>query len=85
MGPGSGAICRHGHRPGGIAVSATFDCDGCGEETPTDKRYRYLRPNQPDDAGEPVTDELCPRCSTGKDSSRLFRADADLTGGGGGA
>jgi len=66
-------------------VSATFTCDGCGEVTPTDKRYRYLRPNQPEDEGEPVTDELCPRCSTRKDSSRLFRADADLTGGESGA
>ncbi|KOX92833.1 hypothetical protein AMS69_10265 [Haloarcula rubripromontorii] len=62
-----------------------FTCDGCGQETLTEKRYRYLRPNQPDEEGEPATDELCPRCSTGKDSSRLFRADEDLTGGESGA
>ncbi|GCF13259.1 hypothetical protein Harman_11940 [Haloarcula mannanilytica] len=66
-------------------MSDTFTCDGCGEETPTGDRYHYLRPNQPADEGEPVTDELCPRCSTRKDSSRVFRADGDLSGGDGGA
>jgi len=64
-------------RDGGQAV---FQCDGCGDETPTHKRRRYLRPNQPDDVVEPVTDELCPRCAAGKASVRLFRADEDLGG-----
>jgi len=77
--PDGGEPMTDGGRP------ATFTCDDCGDETPTDKRSRYLRPNQPADEGEPVTGELCPRCTTGKASSRLFRADEDIAGGDGGA
>ncbi|MBX0323857.1 hypothetical protein EGH21_12535 [Halomicroarcula sp. F13] len=59
----------------------TFACDGCGDETPIGSRWRYLRPDQPDD--EIATDHLCPRCSTRKDSSRLFRSADDIGGGAG--
>ncbi|QIO23563.1 hypothetical protein [Haloarcula sp. JP-L23] len=60
----------------------TFECDGCGEETPVGNRWRYLRPDQLDD-GPLQHDELCPRCSTRKDSSRLFRSADDIWGGAG--
>ncbi|GGN92188.1 hypothetical protein [Haloarcula pellucida] len=56
-----------------------FECDGCGEATPTAKRWRYLPPGQPD-VGDLQYDDLCPQCSTGKESSRLFRAADDLGG-----
>ncbi|WP_254271082.1 hypothetical protein [Haloarcula marina] len=57
----------------------TFECDGCADETSTNKRRRYLPPSQPD-TGELETEALCPQCSTGKDSARLFRAVNDLGG-----
>ncbi|WP_135304132.1 hypothetical protein [Haloarcula amylovorans] len=58
----------------------TFDCDNCGDETLTSERFRYLRPDQPDE-GPIQSDDLCPRCSTRKDNSRLFRSGDDLIGG----
>ncbi|WP_276271938.1 hypothetical protein [Haloarcula litorea] len=62
-------------------MTDTFECDECGDEMPTAKRWRDLLPNQPEDADEVAVDDLCPRCSTRKDGSRLFRAGDDLPGG----
>ena len=57
----------------------TFECDGCSDETPIEGRWRYMRPGQPDE-GPIRYDDLCPQCSTGKESSRLFRAADDQEG-----
>jgi hypothetical protein len=64
-----------------VADGGTFDCENCGDETPVTERWRYIRPNQDDDE-QVQHDELCPGCSTGKDSSRLFRAAGDMGGDG---
>ena len=57
----------------------TFECDGCGDETPRNDRRIYVRPDQPDD-GEVATDDLCLACSARKDSTRLFRPADDQEG-----
>lgn len=54
----------------------TFDCEECGDQTPTEDRWRYMYPGQPD-AGPVQYEELCPQCSTKKPSQRLFRGADD--------
>jgi hypothetical protein len=56
----------------------TFECDDCGDETLTDQRWRYRPPGQSD--FEVDFADLCPLCSTSKDSTRLFRPADDQEG-----
>lgn len=49
----------------------TFECEECGDPARTEQRYRYLPAGQSGDDLDFI--DLCPLCSTSKDSTRLFK------------